>query len=431
MGVLDFLFEGQAPASVTTYGQTVQNLPQWLNDYTQGLIGRANAIAAEPYQAYTGPRVAGFSPTQTEAWDQFRNSMGQGQGVLSQGQGALTQAMQQNPTNAGAPFLGSASTMIQGATMGSGADAGNPYLQRAGNAAIAGSDNSTGGLTAAMPYLNNATATYPTAVSDYMSPYVNNVINRASDLATRTFNEKLMPQLNDQFTAAGQYGSSRHLEEANRGARDITEGLQSQAQAALDQAYRTGADIFGSDQARMAGVGQTVGNLADSGQNRSLQASQVLGQLGATAGNLTDQDLARLLQGGTQMGALGQTAGQLAGQTGQLGIDAAGQWNQIAQALQRMNIADTGGLEAIGKQQQALGQTNLDTAYQDFQNQTNYPRDTASWMSNIIRGLQTPSASTTTSVGPLQGAQYGASPVSQLGGLAAILQGLQPQQSTG
>jgi hypothetical protein len=62
MAILDFLFEGKPPASVTTYGQTVENLPAWYSDYTQGLIARANAVAAEPFQTYGYPRIAGLYP---------------------------------------------------------------------------------------------------------------------------------------------------------------------------------------------------------------------------------------------------------------------------------------------------------------------------------------------------------------------------------
>ena len=60
--ITDFLFQGRPPQSVTTYGQTVENIPKWMSDYTQGLIARANAAAAEPYIPYGGPRIAGFSP---------------------------------------------------------------------------------------------------------------------------------------------------------------------------------------------------------------------------------------------------------------------------------------------------------------------------------------------------------------------------------
>ena len=58
----DFLFEGRPPKSVTTYGQTIKDVPKWLSDYTQGLIARANQAAAEPYIPYGGPRIAPFTP---------------------------------------------------------------------------------------------------------------------------------------------------------------------------------------------------------------------------------------------------------------------------------------------------------------------------------------------------------------------------------
>jgi hypothetical protein len=69
MGVLDFLFQGNPPPSVTTYGETTSNVPAWYSDYTQGLISKANAIAAEPYQPYTQARIAAYDPLQTAAYN--------------------------------------------------------------------------------------------------------------------------------------------------------------------------------------------------------------------------------------------------------------------------------------------------------------------------------------------------------------------------
>jgi hypothetical protein len=46
MSVTDFLFQGKAPPSVNTYGTTTANIPQWLSDYTQGLLAKGNAVAA-------------------------------------------------------------------------------------------------------------------------------------------------------------------------------------------------------------------------------------------------------------------------------------------------------------------------------------------------------------------------------------------------
>ena len=57
MSVADFLFEGKPPPAVTSYGQSVEGMPKWLSDFTQGIAARANAIAAEPYQPYGGPRI--------------------------------------------------------------------------------------------------------------------------------------------------------------------------------------------------------------------------------------------------------------------------------------------------------------------------------------------------------------------------------------
>ena len=83
--VTDFLFEGQPPQSVTTYGQTVENVPKWMSDYTQGLIARANAAAAEPYIPYGGPRIAGFSPEQEAAFGMVEENVGAYQPFLEAG----------------------------------------------------------------------------------------------------------------------------------------------------------------------------------------------------------------------------------------------------------------------------------------------------------------------------------------------------------
>src|SRR5688500_18809425 len=133
MGVLDFLFEGSPPPSTTTYGTTVENMPQWLSDYTQALIARANMVAAEPYQPYQGPRVAGFTDDQTNAFDVIRNNIG----------------------NWNDEF-----------------DASKSATQ--------------GGLNQSMPYLEGAAQGVPNQISEYMSPYTSHVIDRAKDVATRT-----------------------------------------------------------------------------------------------------------------------------------------------------------------------------------------------------------------------------------------------------
>lgn len=325
MGFADFLFEGKSPPATTTYGTRTENLPQWMSDYTQGLIARANAIAAEPYQLYGGPRVAGFTQDTQRAFDQTRQAAGAFQSPLTQAFSLTNQATQR------------------------------------------------GGLQSAAPYMDSASRTFPSSVQQYMDPYQQNVIDRASQLATRTFREQLMPSIESRFIRGGQYGSSAMQESAQRAARDVTEQLQQQAAAQLSQGYQTAGQLFGQDQSRMAGL------------------AQLAGQLGG-------QEQANLLQAGQQFGNLGQLA-------------------------QQLGLQGASALDTIGQMQQGLNQRNLDTAYKDFLNQTQYPRQTIDWMSSVIRGLPAPMSSQETKVGPAD--MYQPSPLLQLGSAAAGLKGLQ------
>lgn len=579
MSALDFLFEGKPPASVTTYGQTVESMPRWLSDYTQGLIARGNAVAAEPFQMYGGPRVASFSPTQQQAWDMTRSNMGawrnplsqsqslfqgvgasspvqaaapylsnasefasrsvnegnsglsfaqpyvqqgagltqQGAGLTQQGAGVLNQGL--GFANAGAnytaqalgpgmgaayasaPWLASAGQAIGSATApGMGASsAANPYMALGMGATAGAMGPGTGGLSAASPYMTQAGGRLPQSVNDYMSPYVDNVINRSRDLAMRTWNEQLMPQISDTFTNAGQFGSTRMAEIVGRGARDLTENVQSQAGAALDQAYRTAGDQFLADQGRLAQIGATAGQLGATDRASALDAArqygafgQMAGQfgqadqaamldaasrygaIGSTAGQFGQADQAARLQGGQQMGQFGSLVGNLAGQFGQLGgqmgnfgqnfgqfgnivgnlgqqqqgalqqaaqlfgqlgatqgtltnqtgqlrLDAGRNMGALAEAMQALGIRDSAALDTIGQQEQAFRQRNLDTAYQDFLEQRNYPRETVDWMSSLIRGMPYNRATTTSNTGPAS--VYQPSPLSQLAAFGTALGG--------
>lgn len=378
MGTLDFLFEGSAPQSVTRYGSETQNIPQWMSDYTQGLLARANAIAAEPYQTFQGPRVADFSPDTMRSFDLTRSNIGQGSSIVSQGLGVLGSAAGRSGAAAASPYLDQSKYALAAATNPTGVGQGAGMISAAGN------------------------ATYPQAVDQYMNPYIQNVIQRGADLATRNFQERLLPGIQDMFTANGMYGSTPMAEKVMQGARDTTESIQSQANAALADAYQSGANIFGQDQSRMLQAGTGLGALWDAFGGRQLQAGQAFGQLGATAGNLANADT-------------------------QNTMDLSGRFGQLAETLNRLNVSDAAGLEAIGGAQQRLGQQSLDTAYQDFLRQTAYPRDTVDWMSSVIRGL--PSSRTATATTTAPASQYGPSGLDNIAGLTSLLRGLQPQQA--
>jgi hypothetical protein len=375
MSLTDFLFEGSAPPAVTTYGQRTENIPQFMSDYTLGLISRANAIAAEPYQAYGGPRVAGFTPDTQNAFNQTRMAANAYQGPLAQALGLTGQAAESNPLATASPYITNAASMTQ----------------QAGNA--------PGALSAASPYMQQAGGTFTGSnVNQYMDPYIQNVVNRSADLANRNFSENLMPGIQDKFTRAGQYGSRGMLTDATRAARDTTENIQSQANAALSQAYQNAGQLYGADASRAGTLAQLAGSLSGSDQATKLQAAGQLGTLGSTLGALQGQTGALQLQAGQQYGALGQSA-------------------------QQLGMQGAAALDTVGQEQQGLNQRNLDTAYQDFQNQTQYPRQTIDWMSSVIRGIPYSQTSNTSQTGPAS--LYQPSPLSQIAALGTGAAGLQ------
>ena len=161
-----------------------------------------------------------------------------------------------------------------------------------------------------------------------------------------------------------QYSLAPQLAEANR---------QYDIGATKQQSAATQAGAFGgSREAIMA---------AENERNRNMGLSSIIGQGYNTAYNQAQnqynqaqqqalQGLGVGLQGASTLGQLGQTQyGQ------QMGI------NQLQ--------AQYGG------QQQAQMQKGLDTSYQDFLNQQNYPYKQLGFMSDLLRGTPTGSSSVT------------------------------------
>jgi hypothetical protein len=314
MAFLNFLTQGQ-PLPSKTSTLTTSQVPQYLSDYLYNLMSGAYSAAREEYQPYSGPRLSGFTPDQIAAFDVTRQSAG----------------------------------------------AYKPQLAAAGETA-----ETAAGLSpteAAQPYFEQAGETLPSVVGDYMNPYIENVTERMGDIAARQIKEKLMPELGDQFIRAGQFGSTRQQELAQRGVRDISENLASQIGAQLASGYTTAGQQAQEDLRRQASIGQAAGTLT-----------------------------------GTEM----QNLANLANVQGAL-----------AQREQALGLQGAGALETIGMTQQQQAQRNLDLAYQDFQRQTQYPKEQIRFLSEIVRGL--PSGGGTTSASTTGvGQQYSASPLAQL-----------------
>ena len=233
--VLDFLFGGKPPASVTTFGETTSTTPKWYNDYTQGMIAKANAVAAEPFRLYSGPRVADFTQDQLSAFKAAQNAAG----VYK-------------------PFVN---------------DALKSYTQ-------AGSSSA---MNAANPYFSQASKTIPQGVSDYMNPYTSQVTDRLGQLANRQLSEQIIPTIQNQFIGGGSFGGSRSGTALGKSMRDLQESTLAAQSQALERGYSQAGQQFQNEQQRLAQMGQSAGTL----QNQDLQRLMALGSQYADLGKQT------------------------------------------------------------------------------------------------------------------------------------------------
>jgi len=88
----------------------------------------------------------------------------------------------------------------------------------------------------------------------------------------------------------------------------------------------------------------------------------------------------------------------------------------LSEQRQGLGLRDAAALQAIGGEEEARTQRSLDAAKQQFLEERNYPRDTAQFMSQIIRGYNPPTTTSTTSTAPATAGQLAPSPLAQLAG---------------
>jgi hypothetical protein len=168
-------------------------------------------------------------------------------------------------------------------------------------------------------------ATDPSAVQQYMSPYMQNVVDYQKQSAVRDYG-MAMPKLQAQAVGQNAFGGNRmalQQAEAQRGLMSQLQGIQA------------------------------------TGTQKAFEDAQRQQQFGA---NLGLQGFGQALQGAGQLGQLGQT-----------------------QYGQQMGILE--GLNRFGGQQQQLEQQKINQAISDYATTQQYPMLQLGLMSNMLRGL--------------------------------------------
>jgi len=215
--------------NLTTTSTGISSQPGWYQNALQQLIRSAETTAAQPYVPYPGPRIAGFTPAQQQAF-------------------GLTQA------NVGAY---------------------QPYFQQAGQ----------GYATGLNPQLNQG------VFQSYMNPYVSDVVNRIQQLGVRNLQENVLPGVNQTFTSAGQFGSSRNADFTNRAMRDTQEAISAAQGQALASGFQNQVQNTQNAIGQAMQAGQLEQGLGTATQAAGLTDASAMAAIGQQQQNLGQQSL--------------------------------------------------------------------------------------------------------------------------------------------
>jgi hypothetical protein len=405
------------------------------------MLGKAEAATSQPYQAYGGQRNAAFTPMQAQAMGNVANMQTSGQltdasnlaysagqqglGAQQNAQGLQNTALGYGQAGAGygaaASQFGAAGAQqaqqasqqaqqnaqnygSQGAQYGA---QGMNYGAQGANIGQRGVSAAEQGFGAGDAYRQQATSA--DAMGQYMSPYMQNVVQQQQKDAIRQA-DIARQGTQSQAVKQGAFGGSRSAiveAENQRGLQDRLANIQATgSQQAYDKAQQ--AQQFASNvgiQGLQAGYQGLQTGMQGTGQ--AIQGAQA-GMQGAGVGlQGVGQQIAggQLGLQGAQTGIQGQQAGmqgtgqgiqgvQAATGAGQYGLSGAGTANQSASALGQLGQTQFGQETAITDAQMRTGamqrqeeQAGLDQQYQQFMAEQNYPMEQLGQFSNILRGL--------------------------------------------
>jgi hypothetical protein len=318
---------GGGPQTNTTY---TSNIPEWLRPQTEALLGAATQeyFNVDPTGQITG--IKPYRPFSEDKESYFAPFSQQQRNVFQEVGGMQT-----------SPLYGSGATLTGQAGMGA---------------------LGYGAQAAGMGGTYERMATDPMSMQAYMSPYMQQVVERQKLAAIEDA---------QRANLAGNLGAAR-------------QGTYGGARQALVQAQREAA------------LEKQLGDIQAQGLQSSFEKAQQAQQFGAGLG----------LQGlGTGIQGLG-TAGQMGAQLA-----------DIAGARQSADIQRLGVQREIGAEQQAREQAIIDQRIQDFALAEQYPYQQLSAYSGLLRGYSTP----TTSVSQYQARPSG---MTQLAGLGTTAVGL-------
>ena len=242
-----------------------------------------------------------------------------------------------NATNAAnnAQYVGATPLQEQAFQNVAGAGAAfKPTLDAAGNT-LGAAAGSSSPLSAANPYLAQATSDVGATASGLMNPYMTNVVNAIGDAGQRNIQQNLAPGAVSGAVGSGQFGSKRGAEVLGQTMSNADRDILNAQASALGTGYNTALQTALGEKQVANTAGSTAANAASAGQQNLTQAGSALGNL--------------------------------------------------AQTNQNLNLNDVNALSTLGAQQQTIEQ-----------NKQLFPLNNLSTLSGVLRGYNVPTSTTTT-----------------------------------
>lgn len=350
---------GSSEPQYTKQEVSQSNLPEYARPYYQSLMQRSQGLLTQDYTPYGQERIAGFTPEQKAVQQEVAGlktpgAYGEATDLARQVSQSAMAGSQYDPTKFSAQTI--TPQQLQAFQMAAPQMFGSEQAQQ------------------------------------YMSPYAQNVIEIQKREALRDAQRTNMLQ-NLGAARQGTYGASGQILAGLERERATGQNLADIQAKGLQAAYENAQQQFERDRAAQMGAGRE--NLAAQLGVQSLGAQQSLqAALENQRQNLEAQRLGeQSRQFGSDLGLRGLAqAGGMAQLIGQLGT-----------AEQQATMARLGMQQQTAAQEQALQQQYLDTAYQDFLRQRDYPLEMLQQYSSLLRGVPIQPNTTTTTYAPTPG----------------------------
>ena len=361
--------KGGSKAPQTTKSEVTQtNLPEYLRPYVINLANRAEAESLREYTPYDQPRIAGLGADTLSANQAVRDMAGMGQPGIDAAMGVT------------AGNIGAIQNIMDGP--------GTQPFQFTGAGDFQQFDFRDPTQFSKFDFQDVQKFTDEGVMDDYMSPYMQAVVDRQKKGLIDDFKKQSLQREGDLTKQTGGLESSRAFLVNQAAESDLLDRLADVEATGQEKAFEMAMNQFSQD--RSAQMEQESKRASELAAREKAQAQEY-----ARAGDQAAAEAARVQAAKYEDEARIQAAQAAENRAAeQFGLDAAAaSGTQAAQLAKLQEMARQGNMQAIealatvGKQLDLREQAALDLGYEDFLRQQGYGRDQLNFLSGILRGM--------------------------------------------